>query len=104
MGSANDLAQPQGGSSIGGARSHATAPKDIPSATQVILAALQSSDGIARLTTQTGNAAEVASLVLLTGSAVVVGPNVAAIVAAAGIAGITSASTFDALVTAIANS
>lgn len=79
-------------------------PGDAASAKQVVLNAAQSSAGRVRLTTQAGNADEVGALALLTGSSDEIGTAAAALLTAAGIAGLTFESTWDAAVTAIANS
>jgi hypothetical protein len=88
-------------------------PADTNSAKRVILDALRSSSGLARLVSQTGNIAEVGVLAALAADATVVGNEVADAVTKANagqvgggnqISGITASSTWSALVTAIAAS
>lgn len=93
-----------GGSASGSGPGGVVAGGDVPSALQVVLSALQSSAGIARLTTQTGTPSEVAALAKLTGVSTQLGAHAAAVATNAGIAAITGTSTYGNLVTAIAAS
>lgn len=87
----------------GSGPSGVTAGGDVASAIQVVLDAANSGAGRIRLTTQSGTAAEVAALVLLTGSSVVIGAHAALVLVNAGVSVILT-NTWDEAVTAIAAS
>ena len=95
------------GATAAGTTNRHSVPTDVSSAKQVILASLQSSAGLARLTTQTGNASEVGCLALLAANTDEIGTSLAALLDATGVAGfvaLTYESTWADLVTAIAAS